>query len=151
MTFTPTRRVLLAASLVFAGSGAAAFAAPEHFAVQMTGAQQVPPVQTSGSGTADLTYNPSSRVVTWSVHTSGLSSPVTMSHFHGPAQPGQSAPPVIWLTKKGATSIPDPITGHAKLTPSQAKQFLAGDWYVNVHTKDNPEGEIRGQVVPPQS
>jgi len=32
----------------------------------------------------------------------------------------------------------------------QAQQFMAGDWYVNVHTKEHPGGEIRGQVMPPK-
>ncbi|MBV8471971.1 MAG: CHRD domain-containing protein, partial [Hyphomicrobiales bacterium] len=25
-----------------------------------------------------------------------------------------------------------------------------GQWYINIHTKDHPDGEIRGQVAPPK-
>jgi hypothetical protein len=28
--------------------------------------------------------------------------------------------------------------------------FEAGNMYINVHTKANPGGEIRGQVMPPK-
>ena len=107
------------------------------------------PVTTSGSGTADLTWDPSTREVTWNVTYGRLSSPVTMAHFHGPAPSGKNATVVIWLTKKGSP-VTGPITGKATLTPQQAEQFAAGDWYINVHTKDHPAGEIRGQVSPPK-
>jgi hypothetical protein len=40
--------------------------------------------------------------------------------------------------------------GSAELTQEQAEQLMAGKWYVNVHTANNPAGEIRGQVVPSQ-
>ena len=63
------------------------------FKVPLTGAQCVPPVDTTGSGTADLTYDPATRIVTWNITYSGLSSPTTMAHFHGPAQARQKAPP----------------------------------------------------------
>jgi hypothetical protein len=86
----------------------------------------------------------------WSVTSSGLSGPATMAHFHGPASEGKNAPPVIWLSEKGAP-VPNPIKGSATLTPEQAQQFTAGEWYVNVHTQANPGGEIRGQVIPPKS
>jgi hypothetical protein len=124
-------------------------AAPVSFTVPLTGAQQVPPVQTSGSGTAMLTYDASTRTVTWSIAYSELSSDVTMAHFHNGAE-GKNGPIVIWLTKKGEP-VSSPITGEAALTPAQAQQFTAGDWYINVHTKDHPAGEIRGQVMPPKS
>jgi hypothetical protein len=130
-------------------SGGLALAAPISFTVPLTGAQQVPPVATSGSGTANLTYNPSTRAVTWSITYHGLSGPATMAHFHGPAGLGGNAGVQIWLTKKGGP-VPNPITGHATLTPAQAQQFMAGQWYINVHTKDHPDGEIRGQVMPPK-
>ena len=128
----------------------AARAEAGSFKVPLTGAQSVPPVDTSGTGTADLTYDPATRVVTWNITYSGLSSPVTMAHFHGPAKQGKNAPVIIWLTSK-TTPPSSPITGSVTLTPEQAQQFSAGDWYVNVHTQSNPAGEIRGQVIPPKS
>jgi hypothetical protein len=51
--------------------------------------------------------------------------------------------------EKGAT-VANPIKGEATLTPEQAQQFTAGEWYINVHTQANPNGEIRGQVLPPK-
>jgi hypothetical protein len=132
-----------------AASGGAALAAPISFTVPLTGAQQVPPVTTSGSGTADLTYDPTTRAVTWSITYSGLSSPATMAHFHGPAAPNKNAEVLVWLTKRGGP-VSSPITGKATLTPAQARQFVAGEWYINLHTSEHPAGEIRGQVTPPK-
>lgn len=124
-------------------------AASQSFEVTLTGAQQVPPVDTAGKGTAKLTYDPATRVVHWTITYEGLSGAVTMAHFHGPAELGKNAGVQVWLAKQGST-VQSPIRGHATLTPDQAKQFEAGEWYVNLHTKANPSGEIRGQVVPPK-
>jgi hypothetical protein len=125
-------------------------AAPLSFKVPLTGAQQVPPVQTAAAGTADLSYDAATRMLTWSVAYNGLSGAATMAHIHGPAAEGKNAPPVIWLSEKGA-AVANPITGSATLTPEQAQQMMAGEWYINVHTQANPAGEIRGQVMPPKS
>ena len=124
-------------------------AAPVTFSVPLSGSEQVPAVKTSGSGTAELTYDPATRVVTWSVAYKGLSSPATMAHFHGPAAAGANGPVTIWLSKQGAAPE-SPIRGEATLSAAQAEQFAAGEWYVNVHTKDHPAGEIRGQAKPPK-
>jgi hypothetical protein len=142
--------IILVGLLGAAPIGPGALAAPLSFTVDLTGAQQVPAVQTPGTGTADLTYDPATRVVTWSITTRDLSGPITMAHFHGPAGPGKNAGVAVWLTKKGAP-VSSPITGQATLTPAQAKEFMAGQMYINVHTKDHPSGEIRGQVVVPKS
>lgn len=146
-----SRRAMLAlASFAWAGPAAVALAAPVTINVPLSGAQQVPPVQTSGSGAAVLTYDPATRRLTWSVTYGGLASDVTMSHFHGPAAAGKNAGVLIWISKQG-TPPASPITGETTLTPEQAQQFMAGDWYINVHTKDHPGGEIRGQVTPPKA
>jgi len=124
-------------------------AAPESFQVPLTGAQEVPAVDTGAKGTAKLSYDPASRVVTWTITYTGLSGPATMAHFHGPAAKGENAGVQIWLTVKGKP-VENPIKGQAILTPDQAKDFAAGKWYVNVHTEQHPGGEIRGYVTPPK-
>jgi hypothetical protein len=152
MGYSMSRRSVLAATCT---AGLVALlqpvvAAPVSFKVSLTGAQQVPPVTTNATGTADLTYDASSRVLTWNVSYSGLSGPATMAHIHGPAAAGKNAPPVIFLSEKGA-AVANPIKGQATLTPEQAQQMMAGDWYINIHTQAHADGEIRGQVVPPKS
>jgi hypothetical protein len=144
------RTVLALASLSAVAVAATAQAAPMSFTVPLTGAQQVPAVQTSGSGTADLTYDPTTRVLTWSITYSGLSGPATMAHIHGPAPTGKNAGVEVWLSKRGSEAT-SPITGQATLTAAQAKQLMAGDTYINVHTQAHPAGEIRGQITPPKS
>jgi hypothetical protein len=125
-----------------------ALAATQSFQAPLVGTQQVPAVETSGVGMADLTHDPATRVVTWTITYGGSSGPVTMAHFHGPAAKGENAAPQISLTKKSPAE--NPIKGQATLTPEQAKDFLAGKWYVNLHTEAHSAGEIRGQVVPPK-
>ncbi len=147
-----SRRLMVGASVAgLALWSVSALAASEKFQVQLTGADQVPAVQTSGTGTASLSYNPTTHVLHWSVAYTGLSSDVTMAHFHAGAA-GQNGKPTVWVTKKGSkTAVSSPITGKATLTDDQAKDFEAGNWYLNIHTKDHPGGEVRGQVVPPKS
>lgn len=126
-----------------------ATAAPITFKVELSGTEQVPPLTNVSKGTAVLIWDPSTRVVTWDITDSGMTGPVTMAHFHNGPE-GKNGPVVIWLSKKDQAT-PNAIKGEATLTPEQAKQFEAGDWYINVHTKDHPAGEIRGQVKPPKS
>jgi CHRD domain-containing protein len=146
-----SRRALVLVAMAFLAWGALpglVHAAPVSFKVPLSGGQEVPPVFPAGAGIAALTYDPSTWVVTWSVAYSDLSSPATMAHFHGPAQPGKNAPVLVWLIKQGSP-MESPINGQATLTPDQARQFAAGEWYINIHTQAHPEGEIRGQVLTP--
>lgn len=152
MTVSISRRALmLLAGFALAGAISLAQAAPIAFTVPLSGEQQVPPVQSPGSGTANLTYDPGTRVVTWNITFSGLSSDATMAHFHGPAPAGKNAGVKVWLSQKGTMSMTSPLTGQATLSPEEAKEFMAGDMYINVHTKTHPDGEIRGQVLPPKA
>lgn len=73
----------------------------------------------------------------------GLTGAATTAHFHGPAAPGANGSPQVPVKMSPVVS---PIDGTATLTPTQAKALLAGKWYINIHTKANPNGEIRGQL-----
>lgn len=150
MHSTSRRTSMVFLGLALAGAFTIAQAAPVSFSVPLTGAQQVPPVETSGSGNASLTYDPDTKVVTWNITFSGLSGDATMAHFHGPAATGKNGPVVVWLSQKGTMSVTSPINGQATLSPALAQELTAGDLYINVHTKDHPSGEIRGQVLLPK-
>jgi hypothetical protein len=127
--------VLLAAGL--------AFAQETKFSANLTGGEEVPPVDTAATGTADVTWNAGTMELSWTIDFSGLSGPATAAHFHGPAAPGENAGPVVTIE-----DLESPSEGTATLTEEQAAQLAEGMWYVNVHTAANPNGEIRGQVTP---
>src|SRR5260221_13089080 len=111
MNTTISRRVLVVAvSLI-----GVAWIGPtraDSFKFPLAGDQCVPPVATSGTGEVELTYDPETRVVTWNIPYSGLSSAVTLAHFHGPAIPRKSGPVVAWLAYCG-TAPGNPIMGPA--------------------------------------
>lgn len=109
--------------------------------VALEGSQEVPPVETSATGEADVMFDTETRMLNWTLEYSGLSGDATAAHFHGPAEPGANAPPVVPIEDFASGS-----EGSAELTEEQAADLMEGEWYVNVHTAANPGGEIRGQV-----
>lgn len=108
----------------------------------LTGAQEVPPVDTSAAGAAEVSFDRNTSLLTWKVTYTGLTSPPTGGHIHGPAAPGRNAGVVVPFANVAA----QPVTGQASLTPQQADDLAAGRWYVNVHSAKFPNGEIRGQL-----
>jgi hypothetical protein len=147
---TMSRRAVMVLGGVISAAAAVglARAAPQTFSIPLSGDQQVPKVASPGTGAANFTWDPATRGLSWSITYSGLSSDATMAHLHVGAV-GKNGPPAIWLSARG-TPPASPITGSATLTPAQAKQLMAGGWYINLHSKDHPAGELRGQVVPPK-
>ncbi len=154
MTELFARRLILgycvggAASAVLLASASQSQAATTTFKASLDGKDEVPPNNTSGTASVTVTYDPDTRKINWQGTYSGLTGPVTAGHIHGPADPGKNAPPVIWLTPKGNSkpNFSSPFHGSAELTADQATDLLAGKYYVNLHTKANPAGEIRGQL-----
>jgi hypothetical protein len=134
-TFIP---LVLITTLACAGPACA-----EKFKATLDGKSEVPATSSSGSGTADIDYDSASKKLTWKLTYSGLTSPATAAHFHGPAEPGKNAGVAVAIPN--ATS--SPAEGSATLTDAQAADLEAGKYYVNVHTAANPAGEIRGQVT----
>jgi hypothetical protein len=112
------------------------------------GAQLTSTTNPQAKGDATVMVDPATKTAKWRVNYSGLSGPATMAHFHGPAAPGQNAPPVVWLSPQGQPVPPNTIEGQATLNEQQMADLMAGKYYINVHTAANPGGEIRGQVTP---
>jgi predicted small secreted protein len=110
--------------------------------VTLSGGQEVPPVNTQASGTADIKVA-SDKSVSGTVTTTGVNG--VAAHIHQGAA-GRNGPVIIPLTKKGddAWSVP----AGAKLTDAQYEAYKAGDLYVNVHSAANKGGEIRAQLKP---
>jgi hypothetical protein len=109
--------------------------------VKLSGAEEVPPVTVSGSGSGTIRVN-SDGTVSGSVTTTGVEG--TMAHIHQGAK-GTNGPVIIPLTKAGDTYT---VPGGAKLNDTQLQAFKAGNLYVNVHTAKNKGGEVRGQLTP---
>ena len=109
----------------------------------ITGAQEVPPVTTQGKGSADVTFDPASKKLSWTINYSGLSGPASAAHFHGPAEAGKNAGVAVPIPNQASS----PVKGEATLNDNQAADLQAGRYYVNIHTAANPGGEIRGQVT----
>jgi CHRD domain len=130
----------LAASAAFViGSGSALAV---DLKVELTGAQETPPVTTSASGTGTIAVA-ADKSVSGTIKTKGIDG--TVAHIHVGA-PGQSGPPIITLDKgsHGVWSVPS----GSKLTDEQYASYKAGNLYVNVHSAEHKPGEIRAQIKP---
>jgi hypothetical protein len=135
------RQSWLAAGFAVAFAGTA-LAATEKFHATLSAASEVPPTQSTGSGEATATLDTATHELTYDITFSGFSSDVTAAHIHGPAEPGKNAGVVVPL----GNAPKSPIHGSAKLTAEQEQQLAAGLYYVNVHSKNNPSGAVRGQL-----
>jgi hypothetical protein len=135
-----------AAGAVMLASAKPSYAAAMDFKADLKGSSEVPPNQTTGTGTVTASFDPATKMLTWSGTFSGLTGPATAAHFHGPAEAGKNAGVAVWLSEKG-TPLASPFKGSATLTDAQASDLQAGLWYANIHTAANPGGELRGQVM----
>ena len=111
--------------------------------VTLSGAQEVPPVSTSASGSGTITVN-DDKSVSGSVKTSGVTG--LAAHIHiAPA--GRNGPVIVPLTK-GSDGSTWSVPAGARLTDAQYDAYKAGNLYVNVHSAAYKGGEIRGQLKP---
>ena len=109
--------------------------------VKLSGAEEVPPVTVSGSGSGTIRVN-SDGTVSGSVTTKDVQG--TMAHIHRGAK-GTNGPVIVPLDKNGDTYT---VPAGRKLTQAQIDDLKKGNLYVNVHTNRNKGGEVRGQLQP---
>jgi hypothetical protein len=144
------------------GLAVAPAAANIIFTTHLSGDEEVPPVTTQAQGQAIFKVSPDGTTIHYKIITSNIEN-VLMAHIHL-ASAGVNGPIVAWLypSTPPAVLIPDrtdgvlmegtitasdlvgPLAGHS--LSDLINEMTAGNTYVNVHTSQNPGGEIRGQI-----
>ena len=166
------KKALFAAVLV-ALSANAVQAAPITYTAVLSGANEVPAIPTTGTGSATITYDPVTHLLGLDINFANLVSPTTASHIHCCAlQPGNNAgvattTPTFAGFPLGVTSGTYVNTLDLTLASSWNPSFITSAFaggtiagaeaalaaglatnmtYLNIHTVLNGGGEIRGTV-----
>jgi CHRD domain/PEP-CTERM motif len=140
------------------------------FVTTLTGAQEVPPNASPGIGSALVTVDTVTNMLTINVSFSGLLSPTVASHIHCCVPPGvnagvATAVPTFPGFPLGVTTgtylqtfdltlastyNPAFITANGGTVTGAQAAFITGlvngQTYLNIHTSMFPGGEIRGQL-----
>ena len=130
--------------------------ANHEFAANLTGQQEVPSVDTQAIGEAIFVpIQPSNETIDFYVNATGIQA-VTQAHIHS-GSPGENGPIVVTLftlnpVQNGvsingsiaANNLEDTMQG--KTVAELIDAIKSNTTYVNVHTEQNPNGEIRGQL-----
>jgi hypothetical protein len=136
-----------------------AFAVKRIYDAPLSGENEVPAVQSSATGLAEFTP-PVNDTIKYRINITGISG-ATGAHIYS-GQAGANGEVVADLltetTKNRDTSYGMTIRGNLSDSslkgPMQGKTLAdlvaamdSGETYVNIHTAQNPNGEIRGQIV----
>ena len=125
---------------------ASAYAQQQSIIAKLTGKNEVPPVNTQATGTAQFQLSSDGKELNYDLSAINLNG-FMMAHIHQ-GKAGENGQPVAPLQM-----------GKGKVTSSDLQGSLAGKQisdlvdiikngqaYVNVHTDQNQNGEIRGQI-----
>ena len=126
-------------------------------AAELTGAQEVPPVSTTAEGSARFAKVSNTRM-TYRLMASSIDN-VSATHIHL-APRGEDGPVVVDLRVPASCTVEGTsISCRGAFTSAQLdgsfegrslgaliREMRAGRTYVNAHTTDFPDGEIRGQI-----
>ena len=139
------KRLVLALVVVIAA--APAVFAQSSFQAILSGANEVPPADPDGSGTALVTIT--GTTVTYSITVNAIAAP-TAQHIHtgvaGVNGPVLVALPGVWT---GSGDGPWVLNGATTTTAGTAASIIANPagFYVNVHNATFPGGAVRGQLA----
>ena len=108
----------------------------------LSGKQETPANATTGTGGGYFVIDTDANQVNFWVSFAGLSSAETGAHIHGFA--GSGTPAAVLFTLPAG----NPKVGTWNYNEADEASILGGLCYMNIHTTNNPGGEIRGQIVP---
>jgi hypothetical protein len=101
------------------------------------------PTPKGASGSGKFTAIVAGKTIRWRMTFTGMTGPVAASHIHS-ALAGRANPaPAATLCAPCKSSQSGAVTVSAAVL----KRILGGATYVNLHTAQNPAGEIRGQIA----
>src|SRR6266498_696842 len=143
------------ASLVFAATNSS-YAQNEKYRAKLKGDNEVPPVNSTAEGV--INFKTKNNTLTWKMNVSGITEATGANINLGKkGENGEIIVNLLQSSKHGqkpagmilSGSIePFNLTGSMKgKSLTDLKTAMAnGDTYVNIHTNNHPNGEIRGQV-----
>ena len=112
------------------------------FAANLSGANEVPPADPDGVGSARISTDDAANRICAHLEVRNIGA-VTAAHIHR-GRAGVNGPPVVTLDapddddSDDCDDITDALLDEIKRSPA--------DFYVNVHTAEHPDGAIRGQI-----
>ena len=150
----------IAAALVVVGitcgltNSAAAQGQEQKFTATLSGQEEVPPTNSQAKGMAEVTVTGNN--AQYNINATNIQG-VTAGHIHSGKQ-GENGPIVVTLFKNESptneVSETGSITADKLEGPMAGKQLTDlvsamknGETYANIHTEQNPNGEIRGQLT----
>ncbi|WAJ72415.1 CHRD domain-containing protein [Catenovulum adriaticum] len=114
------------------------------FTFKLSGEQEVPAVDTNAMGYGYATYHQTSGELDLKVTAMALEG-ANAAHIHT-GRMGTNGGVAIALSQ-GADASQWVTPSETMIDSGTAETLLSGGHYVNVHTSENPSGEIRGQIL----
>jgi hypothetical protein len=135
--------LMVTAALVASSLAQSKTPRPVKFSAALNVGQERPhPKGTNVGASGRFTATLNGTTLTWRLTFAHMSGPATAAHIHMGVR-GVSGPIVIPL----CGPCTSPVTGSTSVTTDQINDLKARKMYVNVHTNENPNGEIRGQMM----
>lgn len=134
--FFPATKFVLAILLL-----AAPALAGQKFVANLSGAQEVPANNSNGKSVCTITLNSAETEVSVNCNYSGLSGTPSAARLYGNAAVGTNGDMLFDLT-----SMPGGFGGTFPVTAGQVADLRAKKLYINIHTTQFDNGEIRGQI-----
>lgn len=127
-----------------------------EYSTVLSGDQEVPPVDTQAAGIADFRPSNDGDSIDYTINADDIVG-VTAGHIHYGIE-GQNGPIAVTLfefdSPQDEVSESGSINADDLSGPLEGMQisdlvdaFNDGNTYANIHTEQNPNGEIRGQII----
>ncbi len=123
--------------------------APERYIAFLSGANEPTPITTAAQGLATVTVTVNGDSIHYRIELSNIDSAFLAHIHHGPAGKSSGVIRDLYIPPRLSTDSNFSgllIDSTISVTAAVLSQIRADTTYVNVHTKLNPVGEIRGQL-----